>query len=398
MRPTGGFITAVGRVTLDQGQITELEFGDSYTVFDQNTIYPPPPQPMLDFMQIPYLTFRDSNWSPDLPTSAQIARTLYEEDMKVGFDDIITIDLNAVQALVAAIGPLTVPGIDEPITGENIVDIMKELWARPPDSDVSLSENVGQWWPQRKEFIPKLAKAVLDKVLVEGVDPLLLATTALDVLDRRGIQLVLADPAMAEVMARRGWDGALAPSDGDDFLAPVDTNMSYSKVDAVIDRTLAYSVTWPAEPGEGAIAQVTVTYNHSGQVPDEVCLPTPRYGENKTYDDLISRCYFDYMRLYAPGGSQLIDASGVLSNTVSSQRGEKGTQVFSGYFSLKPGQSHSVSFRYRLPPEIREDGYSLRIQRQSGTGPLPVTLQIGAVQDAFVLEEGRMDWNHPPLE
>ncbi len=252
LRPTGGFITAVGRITLDKGQIASMDFQDSYAIFRYDFIseYPTAPPPLQKYMQIPYMSFRDSNWSPDLSTTAAIARTIYRADTGTDFDDVVTIDLNAAQALIAALSPLKLEGVDEPVTGDNIIEIMRELWARPSDSDVSITEDIGKWWRQRKDFIPKLAKGVLDKVLTGKADPIALGVATLDTLDTRGIQLAVEDEALAGVLATQGWDGALAPLPDADFLAVVDTNMGFNKADAVIDRALAYTVTWPTTAGE----------------------------------------------------------------------------------------------------------------------------------------------------
>lgn len=393
LRPTGGFITAVGRVTLDKGQIASMDFQDSYAVFRYNAIgdYPPAPPPLQKYMEIPYISFRDSNWSPDLPTTAAIARVIYSADTGARYDDLVTIDLNAAQALIAALSPLNLEGVDAPITGDNIIEIMRELWARPADADVSITEDVGKWWSQRKDFIPKLAKAVLDKVLNGQVDPLALGSAALETLETRGIQLFVQDEAMGAVLAAQGWDGALAPLPDADFLAVVDTNMGFNKVDAVIDRGLAYTVTWPTTAGEAPLAVASVTYIHTFEGTPNQCEPKPLYG--KTYDDMIERCYFNYVRLYAPGGGELEEISGVEADSVVSQRGEKGTQVFAGYLKVAPGESKTVTFTYRLPATITPDAYTLRIERQSGTGPLPVQLDIGGERAAFALSAGRVDWS-----
>jgi hypothetical protein len=395
LRPTGGFITAVGRVTLDKGQIAEMDFQDSYAVFRYDAIgdYPTAPLPLQKYMQIPYISFRDSNWSPDLPTTAAIARVIYSADTGAGFDDLVTLDLDAAQTLIAALSPIKLTGVDEPITGDNIIEIMRELWAQPPDSDVSITEDLGKWWRERKDFIPKLAQAVLDKVLNGQADPIALGVAALETLDQRSIQLAMQDETLAGVFAAQGWDGALTPPDEGDFLAIVDTNMGFNKVDAVMTRGLAYTVTWPTAAGEAPLAVASVTYTHTFAGPANQCEPKPLYGQ--TYSDMIERCYFSYVRLYTPAGSTLVGIAGVNADSIESQRGEKGTQVFSGYLKVEPDESKTVTFTYRLPQTVTPAEYTLRIQRQSGTGPLPVQLDIGGVRDGFVLTDGRVDWAPP---
>ncbi len=405
MRATGGFITAVGRVTLDKGRLVEMDFQDVYAIFQETSEYPPIPAPMEEYMKIPYMTFRDSNWSPDLPTTVAIARSIYSMDTGLDFDDVVTIDLNGVQVLMDALSPLQLEGVDEPLTGSNIVDLMKELWARPPDSDVAIDKVLGEWWAERKNFIPMVAQAALDKVLSGGADYMALGAAAVRALDQRDIQLYVDDPIVAPVLAELGWDGALRPpatdDDGEamDYLALVDTNMGYNKANAVIDQSLAYTVTWPRTPGAAAMAEATITYTHTYTGAPTLCVPEATYrlvdGERvTTYDEMVHRCYFDYVRLYTPRGSELLEMTGVEEESVSSQRGEKGTRVFAGYVSLEPGDVKRVTFRYTLPETIVPEEYTLRIQRQSGSDALPVTLHVGGVEERFLLSDGLIEWRN----
>ena len=82
-----------------------------------------------------------------------------------------------------------------------------------------------------------------------------------------------------------------------------------------------------------------------------------------------------------------------MSNSeTDSSFGENGTQVFSGYFEMMPGSEHVVRFKYRLPPEITPDGYRLAVRRQSGAGPLPLTVDVnGRTLDTTVVD-GQFVW------
>lgn len=388
LRPTGGFISAVGRITLDRGRIVDLQFSDSYDIFQYGVEYPPAPQPMRDYMAIPYLTFRDANWSPDLPTTAEFARAIYRRDTGQEFDGLITVDLNALRIFVDAIGPLTAPGIDAPLTGETVVEQVMELWAHPALDGAGLAEgDLGAWWSQRKEFIPRLANAALQKLQSGEVSFVALIAAALKALNQRAVQVLVDEPTVAAILAAQGWDGALRPNAEGDFLAVVDMNMGYNKVDAVIERAIAYTVTWPSGIGHPAQATVSLTYRHPLDVVDEGCDPAPRYGDN--YREMMERCYFDYVRIYVPAGSVLLETSGLEAGSVASQRGERGAEVFSGYFIQPPNRSHTVRFTYMLPEHIQPGAYNLVLQRQAGTEGLPVRLSIDGVSDSFELVEGR---------
>jgi len=391
LRATGGFISAVGRLEVENAKIDEMDFVDSYEIYSKGGEYPPAPQPMQQYMDIPVMLFRDTNWSPDFPTSAKLARSFYLQETGIDVDGVISIDMHAVEKLVYALGPLKIPGADRAVTGDNIVDFIKEVWARPLESEVEVDPKANSdWWSQRKEFMPALADAALQKLASGNVNYPALAEAALVALDERSIQIWLSDTEAALLFAERDWDGALRPSENADFLALVDTNMGYNKVNSVIQPTIRYDVTWPKGEDEAAVATTTIDYLHPVEIPNHVCNQSARYGDS--YDDMIERCYYDYVRLYVPAGSKLLDADGFELDSVTSRRGENGTQVFTGWFVLPPGEKHSVSFSYELPPAITQEEYRLVVQRQSGSAGLPLEVKAGEEMIKTLVESGRFEW------
>lgn len=398
LRPTGGFITAVGRLTFDQGEIVEMDFSDSYAIADYKKLHPPPPAPMKEYMGLPYLVFRDANWSPDLPTSSGVAHALYQQDAGLDYDATVTVDLFAVERIMDALAPISIDKIDTPLTGGNILEIIKELWARPPDAEggesVAIDKDLGEWWRNRKDFIPLLAQAVLQKVMSGDADYGALAAAAITALDNREIQMVSNAPGVRGLLAERGWNGALEPPSSGDYIALVEANFGYNKANAAIEREMHYVVTPPLVMGDRATTTLVITYTHTIDAEDPGCDQTPRYGTS--YDDMIARCFFNYLRVYVPPGSELVEMTGVYAGTITSQRAEKNTQQFAGYFILPPDESNTVTITYLLSPEVSQllaDGvYTLRVQRQSGSGPLPLSVHVGEEMLATTLEAGSLDW------
>jgi hypothetical protein len=391
LRATGGFISAVGTLTLEGGRISALDFVDSYEFFDTALAYPPAPLPMQEYMDIQLLLLRDANWSPDLPTTAKLVQSLYRREAGQAIDGIITVDLRALELIVAALEPLTIAGTDEPITGASVVQTVKELYSIPASIDANIEEaGLGAWWGRRKEFIPALAQSARSRLESGQVDFAKMVSAAQTALNERAIQVWLADEAAAAQMAELGWDGGLHPEAGADFLALVDTNMGYNKADAVVGRALSYAVAWPDGPAAPALATATITYTHPLSVTDEFCDGQARYGSD--YDDMTERCYFNYVRLYTPAGSKLVEMTGVEPASIHSQRGEARTQIFSGYFRLLPNEQHVVTVRYTLPPALTAEDYRLVVQRQSGTRPLPFHLSVAENAWSTTLSSGRLDW------
>jgi len=391
VRATGGFISALGRVTVENGTIAALDFQDSTRIMRDDVEYPWAPAPMRRYMGIELMLLRDANWSPDFPTTAQIVRSFYAQHNGIHVDGVVSIDLRAVELMVDALGPLTLEGLDEPLTGDSIIEQIQQFWAVPLETGETIeSVGLGRWWGQRKDFMPTIADAVLERVESGDVDYARLAQAALMALDERAIQVWINELDVQEPFAALGWDGALRAAPGRDFLALVDSNLGYNKVDAVIERALEYRVEWPDSPEQPAQATATVTYSHPIELPDHRCDITPRYGT--TYDDMTERCYFNYVRLYVPASSELIAIEGVDPDSITNRRGERKTRQFAGYFVLRPGEETTVTFTYRLPPTLTPDNYALSVQRQSGTLPLPFTANIdGAAIDTLV-RGGRFEW------
>ena len=392
LRATGGFITAVGTVTIEKGRISALEFTDSYVIAPDNVDHPLAPEPMKRFMGIEILFLRDANWSPDFPTSARFASSIYAQDVGVQVDGVVTVDLRTVELLVGALAPLEVPGTDVVLTGDNVMEQIMRFWDQPPGTDIN-PEIGHEWWLQRKDFMPLIAQSAIERIQSGEFNPLSLIEAVNTALNERAVQIWLADPDAAELIAEQGWDGRLLPEAGADYVALVDMNMGYNKVNAVLERKVDYAVDWPNDGTTPGQATVTVTYRHPLDVVDDRCSPLTGYGMLVTYTEMIERCYFGYVRLYVPGGSELIGIEGVDKESILSQPGERGTRVFAGYFSMKPGEEHTVTFTYHLPESITPENYSLVVQRQAGVDPLPLDIAVGDTTLSTTLADGRMIWS-----
>ncbi len=390
LRGTGGFISAVGELQISRGKIESLTSADSYTVFDERVIYPPAPAPIQRYLKAEILVFRDANWSPDLPTSARTALQLYELSNDSDIDGVVTIDLDAVRILIDALDGIQIEGVETTITGDNVVEIIKQLWGNPLGTEQTLQSNQGEWWRERKDFIPVLAEAMLERIKSGKFNPLAIVTAGTTALKQRSVQIWLKDPAGSKQLAELGWDGSLHTVSGSDFVGLVDANVGFNKVNAAVTRTLDYAVTWP-DSGPG-VAVATVTYTHPVDKPEVICDPSPRYGSG--YDDMIARCFFNYVRLYVPRGSKLISIEGVDESSITSQRGEARTQVLAAFFSMNAGETHTVRFTYELPASLQAEGYQLILQRQAGTGPLPITLTVGdAAAYSETFTDNWLEWS-----
>lgn len=373
LRATGGFISGAGLVQVDQGQLGEMDFTDSYTIFNPDIDHPLAPPDLEQAMDAQILLFRDANWSADYPTSARVAQALYQLDTGAATDGVIAFDLEATQRIVAALEPLTLPGYPEPITAANVLTAMRQIWADPLATENTVAEaGKSDWWLYRKDFMGDLAGAARARLESGQVDFGQLARALYTSLQEKHVLVTVNDPATATLLAEAGWSGAVTPGDGD-YLLVVDSNVGWNKVNSLVQRTTNYSV---APQADGSLlADLELVYRHQGEASDQPCEHVARYGDS--YEEMMRRCYFNYIRVLVPAGAELLSAEGFEQDQVTVKSGERDTTQLAGSLITPSGATRRVRLSYRLPSGLLSDNvYRLRVQKQPGTPALPVKVTL----------------------
>lgn len=390
LRPGGGFITGVGEIHIAGGRVASMEFKDSYKVDDFSLPYPDPPDPLRSFMGIDLWVFRDSNWSPDFPTTAGQAISLYRPGYPVETDGVIGIDQIGVQMLVGAIGSLELPGAAEPVTPDTFFDYIHAAWA-PDDGELD-----GEWWQQRKSFMADVAAAVLARVDSGDLDVVAVARAAQVMLATRHLQIHLLDASAEEFLAEQGWNGALRESSGD-FLMVAEGNLGYNKVSTSVARSLSYEVDL-RDPIP--YARVGLQYEHLGQE-SQACVPEISY--DLSYVEMMDRCYWAYTRLLVSEGALLMNASETpigAENMITGigWPGQVDVTAIGPYtafglgFLLPATASQQLTYAYQLPASVVQrtgEGkytYDLLIQKQAGVLAQDVDVVLRLPGNAVVLD------------
>jgi len=372
LRPTGGFLSAAGLLTIQRGDITSMDIKDSYAV--GNYAIADVPAPLANYMENASLVFRDSNWSPDFPTSAALAVQLYKGDHpEAKIDGVIALDQTAISTLLKATGPLTIPNAPEPITSDNLSSYMRASWSTEPQEGVNYD-----WWLHRKDFIQDMAGALLKQLAHSPWAAIGQAGT--QALRERHITVWLTDESAAKLLAEQGWDGAIKHEAGD-YLMVVEANIGFNKVNAIIQKQVDYAVDLSSLEAPTATATITDYDPAKGQPP---CHHDPNYGSGQ-YAELINRCYWNYVRVYTGAEAKLLDATlhdipgdwimtgQPITGKIDVQEGEHNTTSFGTLMITPFNATENTHFKYSLDPatvlsqhdEIVE--YSLNLQKQSGT-------------------------------
>ncbi len=385
LRPTGGFICAVGNIVVKDGKVISLSIEDAGEQEDWSKPYPPAPWQLDKYMNSRVLILRDSNWFTNFPTAALNAEYLYAYTHSHSVDGVIAIDQQALVLILRAIEPLNVEGAQYPITADNVIAYMRAAQIPPPGARPS------DW--DDKAFIPKITSAVLDKLLTgRGIKWDALSTALFRALEERHLLVQFDDPVIAKVLVRHGWDGALRPGEGD-FLMVVDTNIGFNKTNAVVETSLFYDVDMmnPLSP----IGSLTII--HKNNASEKV--PCIQWDEGLITEDVwypINRCYWNYLRVYLLKWVELLEATphaipdswmilnrGVPPRVDVLDEEVDGVQGFGTLVVVPGGQLVNTSFRFALPARVLsfESGngqmtYRLKVQKQPGTLAIPIIIRV----------------------
>jgi hypothetical protein len=394
LRATGGYISGVGTLTVENGDIQNLTFQnadqfDVQNLIENSALYDFPPQPLYDIMGSEYLLLRDANYWPDFPYSAQQAIDLYQRvEPAPSLDGVIAIDQEFMSLLVAATGPITVPDSGQVINARNAVDSFRDAF------NIKDGQTVNEWFRNRKAFLTTFSSAILEKIQGDfgAVDPVAFIKNIHQALASRHLQIYMVNGQETAVLNQLNWDGRLENPTAQDFLLVLDTNMGFNKSNMHVQRSIDYQVTLNADGT--AQAMVTANYNHINPPGDnDGCVQEISYANAPTYQEIADRCYFNFLRIYAPAGATMLDAThhtipaGILlgetawdhpANTISEFAD---FTTFTNFLMVPRGEALSTNFQYALPATVvqQQNGrtvYQLWLHKQAGTDAQPVTVTL----------------------
>ena len=257
----------------------------------------------MRYMDAPLWVWRDANFWPDFPTSAKAVEFFAGLDLDLKIDGVIAVDQLALKLLVGGLGSVVVPEYDNDVlTQDNVIAKIREYWAPPAGTIQGVVVGSAtqapwlSWYVQRKQFMSYLIQSMSARLEdgTRSVNMLQLGKSVLQALNEKHILIYLQEPLGWGGIAGANWGGAVAQTTGD-YLFVVDTNMGFNKANGVVTRAIDYAVTIDA--AGLARAQVRVSYDNPSSR-DTECVHEPSY--EATYDLMMNRCYWNYLRIYAP--------------------------------------------------------------------------------------------------
>lgn len=393
LRPTGGFIGSFALVDFDKGKIKTLDLpgGGPYELQGslKAAVLPPAPLQLLKARW----EFQDANWFPDFPASAKKIAWFYEKSGGPTVDGVIALDTHLLKDLLQITGEIPLPEYQLAVNNQNFNEIIQ----KQVEIDYDKKEN------KPKKILSDLAPKIISQIFSRPENLPSLASLLLENLTERHLQLFFFNPEMENLAREQGWGGEIKDNPDGDFLMVVNTNIAGGKTDGVIKQTIRHQA--KIEIDGSVVDTVTIIRQHQGK-------------ETDLFSNLQN---VDYLRLYAPAGSELLKADGFTypeenlfkvaekwykldedlknierrqtiderSGTVITQ--EFGKTSFGNWVMTKPGQTSTVSFSYKLPFKLRQEksaGWSERLKNlldgEQNLYPYSLLAQKQAGRDADV--------------
>jgi hypothetical protein len=382
LRPTGGYIGQYGLVVFDHGRIVEKAFHDIATLYELKGLpYIAPPAPLRNHLLGPDQSWRlaDSNWSPDFPTSAQVAFRMFAIEGKgIHVDGVIALTTLAIDDLLTLTGPIDVPGYDAHVRpGKATLDILAVTRARPGPGD-------------RKAILGPFADQLLAQLMALPSSRWGDLPAAFEAMRaERNAAIWLTDPSLQSTVVDAGWSGALPELHGDQAVISEASVAPVGKLHLVTDRDIDLDVT--VDDAGTAHALLALHYdNHIRDTPDpELQRAAPFLRANPERDDLGV-----YVRVLAPPTAQVgevsVNSGDRSIGGLEAIEEELGRKSFGAYVLLPPGKT-ALGLGWVTPNivETLPDGrfrYTLSVPKPPGRLDDPLRLVIRLPPGAHVVE------------
>jgi hypothetical protein len=380
LRPTGGFITAYAIMTVKNGQVTPLGSQDIYTLDAQLGNRVKAPEPILEYHKdVFYWHLRDMNLSPDFAESMAV---FWENWQRAGgdrrIDGIIAVDTKVPVDLLASLGEIGVGGwgnfsaeIDDRCDCPQVVYELERLADKP----------LGVVNEGRKAVIGPLMHSILANAMGSPRKKWPeFFNIALTNIQEKHLLFYFFDEELQGAIEALNAGGRIKETDKDYFHLN-DCNFAGAKSNLFIQQTVRQEI---EIDGEGNVIK-TVTINYRNPAPASNC--------NLESGELcLNGLYRDWVRLYVPKGSELIESTGAeIETKVYEDLGKTVLETFYGdQAPLRPEGSKQLTFKYKLPFKLEKgEDYDLLIQKQPGTDSPEYEITLGRQIETFNLTTDR---------
>lgn len=422
LRPGGGFLGQYAILEIKNGEIISFEVKDTNLLdnsYKSDRLLPEKLQQYLSDTK--KMKLRDSNYSPHFPENVADAKHFYAlagED--ADFDGVFAINTTLFEEVLKITGPIksevghfedhgefSADGglmklqrvVEEPVFRADerkaCEKALKKLNVPKEDArwkDCQYDEEGKKMRKMdhgeraaRKNILDALMAEMIPKLVkLENIAPFITMLTTN--LDNKNIQLWFKDEGLQQIAHDAGWTNEVDEEWDGDYVMISDANVGALKSDHFMKRAMEYKVDFTGRSAEANDVNAGRMVRYIGdEIKDQVMagtfvtnkpLATARmtYENTATEPSYFNSDYHSFTRLFVPQGSKWYVREWF--EPPGTDLDYLGKQVYGYKFDVLLGDTIPTMLQYTLPDTITEDGYKLKIQKQSGIGNIPLKVTV----------------------
>lgn len=386
LRPTGGFIGSLAIVDIEDGEIKNIFVPGGgpydYRAGIKDNFIAPKPMWLIN----PNFYFWDMNWWADAPTSYYTILESFERAGGPTVDGVISLNSDVMVEFLKLTGPVHLDEQNIDINSENFYKEVQDIVEFQYDKEENKPKKI------IGEMMNKMLTRLFNEKNINYLDMIKLFDKSIS---NKDIQMYFTDSSLESVIDNYGWSGGIEET-SKDYLSVINTNIGGGKTDEFIKQQINH--------------KVEVLSN--GNIVDTVKII--RKFEKQEDNIFSSKKNKNYIRIYVPLGSELLEAGGFdkfpekdyvkpsygsqefprlleLQGRVSIDKSsgieiydEIGKTTYAGWQEINPGEERIVYVKYQLPFRLsfeslqtflnglfkedanKIDSYSIVYQKQSG--------------------------------
>ena len=380
LRPTGGFMTGYSLMKVKKGKMEPVTSDDIYNLDKRYKAHIEAPKPFRDHIKQPYSAnsnwrLRDMNWSPDFKEAMDLFLTEAKTAKLRDVDGVIAVDTNFLVSVLEITGQIGVPEqgnfsaeIDKRCDCPQVIyelesyaDVEKAIVWDPNTGKIVFGEIVDN----RKAILGPLVNSVVSNALAQPKEKVpSLFNAFLSNVQQKHIMFYMFDDKTQKAVEAFNIAGRIRETEGD-YLTIVDANLGGRKSNLYVTQEVEDKI---SVSGDKIRHELVITYKNP-----------------QKHDGWLNSVLPNYMRVYVPKGSKLIDGSGVIGDIETAE--DLGKAVFQGFFELRPEGVVKVNLTYEVPK--KGEGYRYLIQQQPGKLPGHYSIKFGGQTEEFQLMADR---------
>jgi hypothetical protein len=352
-----GAVLSVGTLQTNDGNMTVVDptsVGDLALTSPAKVAIPAGMQQVFGGYQ-PTQLWQSGNSTAGFPWTGGDLQAMFAQATGQHVNGVLALDVPALASLLALTGPVTVPGISEPVTAANVSQILlNQLYNGFP---------AGSSQAARHDEVSTVARAVVDQLSHEKVD-LATLTNAL-AQDVAGRHLLVWDevPSYQATLLKFGAAGAIDGGDRSRTFHAAVENATATKLDYYVTVSVSQQIHLQAN-NEAEVDTAVTVVNHA----PAGAAPSYQLGPDNV-NSFKPGQYLANIFLWGPLGSGIVQTGSTV---------ESGLNVSVNSLSVMPQQQNTVTFKTVIPDAVRNGKLTLSYVPQPRLSPETVSATVQA--------------------